>query len=249
MLAMLPLQMAYLLVGQRAHEWMGACLVILLAAHCLANRKAFLGLFRGTRSPIRVVNLALNHLVLAAALGLLLSGAHISGHVFVFLEISSGFSLARTVHLLCAFWGFVFFSLHLGLNLERMLRLAGLARPSPRMAGPRTAWARTPGYRILGWVARVAANLFGVFGLWLFGTGDLPLYMSMSVQFAFFDLDTPLWLFVGRYVAMMAGFALVGYWIRRGLMAMGRSGLTPAKVRAGKAGPGGSGLDEGGAGS
>lgn len=58
----------------------------------------------------------LNVLLLAAMIGLMVSGVILSRVVFDFLPISGGTGFARTLHMLASYWGFIFMSLHLGLH-------------------------------------------------------------------------------------------------------------------------------------
>ena len=53
-------------------------------------------------------------LVLIAMLGLMISAVPISREVFALLPISGGLALGRSVHMLSAYWGFLFMGLHLG---------------------------------------------------------------------------------------------------------------------------------------
>lgn len=114
MTVLLFLLMAYLLVGETAHEWMGLAVFILFLFHHVLNRKWYGGLFRGNYTPLRVLQTLLNVLLLAAMIGLMVSGVILSRVVFDFLPVSGGTGFARTLHMLASYWGFIFMSLHLG---------------------------------------------------------------------------------------------------------------------------------------
>ncbi|MDR2386464.1 MAG: DUF4405 domain-containing protein, partial [Deltaproteobacteria bacterium] len=125
--------MPYLHIGERAHEWLGALFVILVWVHVKLNWAAFqAGFRRFWSSPLRLLNCLITSLASLAFLALLISGPFISKYVFVFLPISGGAALARSIHLLAAYWAFIFFSLHLGLFLERAFGLTKYAASSPR---------------------------------------------------------------------------------------------------------------------
>ena len=74
------------------------------------------------------------------AAGTMLSGIVLSCHALTFLPISGGQSWARTLHLLCAYWGFVVLSLHLGFHWNGMMGLAKKAFPAVLKA---RAWLLT----------------------------------------------------------------------------------------------------------
>lgn len=148
----------------------------------------------GKYTPARVFQLVVDLLVLAAMLGLMVSGVMLSNHVFAFLPISGGRGFARLLHMAASYWGFVLMALHLGLHWNIIL---GMAR---RAAGNRPA----------GRGRRVAANVLGalvaLYGLVAFFRRGLPSYMLVQTQFVFFDYGEPVVLFYLDYLAMMGTF-------------------------------------------
>ena len=65
----------------------------------------------------------------------MVSGILLSRTVFSFLGIRGGQAAARIVHMLCAYWGFVFLSLHLGLHWRVIMGMAGkLTKNHQRLA-------------------------------------------------------------------------------------------------------------------
>ena len=85
--------------------------------------------------------------------------------MFAFLPIRQGMALGRTVHLLCAYWGYLLLSLHLGLHWGMMVAMAGKKlSPSPR---------RRVVFNILG----AAAALYGVFALF---QRQIPTYLFLA---------------------------------------------------------------------
>lgn len=63
-------------------------------------------------------------LLLAVMLLLAYSGVVLSRYVFASLEISGGMSMARRVHILASYWGFILMSAHLGLHWSMILGIA-----------------------------------------------------------------------------------------------------------------------------
>ena len=108
--------MAYMLVGEEAHEWIGSGLALLFVLHNALNRKWYAALLTGRYTPLRAFQTAVNLLCLASMAAAAVSGAAMSRYLYDIPFLSGGASLARTVHMLAAYWGYCFISLHLGLH-------------------------------------------------------------------------------------------------------------------------------------
>ncbi len=121
MTVLLLFLMARQLTGDSAHEWLGAGMLILWIAHHILNRSWYSHLFKGKYTPIRILQTVTNFAVLLSMFGLMVSGMILSREVFAFLPISGGIALARPLHVLSAFWGFVLMALHLGLHWNMIL--------------------------------------------------------------------------------------------------------------------------------
>ena len=89
---------------------------LLFLLHHGLNWKWLRGLGRGRYTAFRVLQTILAALLLFCMLGVMASGILLSRHLFAALPIPGGRSWARVVHMLCAYWGFVLMSLHLGLH-------------------------------------------------------------------------------------------------------------------------------------
>ena len=112
----LLLLMAYQLIGENAHEWIGILMFLLFVVHHLLNGAWSKNLLRGKYNARRICQTALVFLILLCMLGSMVSGIVISRYVFAFLPKHGGYELAGRLHMLCAYWGFVLMSLHLGLH-------------------------------------------------------------------------------------------------------------------------------------
>lgn len=196
MTVLLLLLMAFELVGRAVHEWIGVGMFFLFVLHHLLNRGWTKRLFQGKYTPYRVAQTGVAALVFLAMLGSFASAVFISQEVFAFLPIRQGMALGRTVHLLCAYWGYLLLSLHLGLHWGMMVAMAGKKlSPSPR---------RRVVFNILG----AAAALYGVFALF---QRQIPTYLFLQSQFVFFNFDEPLVFFFLDYLAVMAAFVWLGH--------------------------------------
>lgn len=134
MSVLLLLLMAYELVGSAAHEWIGVGMLALFLVHHALNGKWTRNLFRGKVTPLRALQTVLAALALVTMLGSFVSALLVSRTVFAFLPVRGGRSLGRMLHMLSAYWGFVFLSLHLGLHWGTMLALAGRLCKGPSRA-------------------------------------------------------------------------------------------------------------------
>ena len=116
MTVLLLFLMARQLTGDLIHEWLGAGMLILWIVHHILNRSWYSHLFKGKYMSERILQTVTNSAVLLSMLGLMVSGIILSREVFAFLPISGGIALARPLHVLSAFWGYVLMALHLGLH-------------------------------------------------------------------------------------------------------------------------------------
>ncbi len=115
----------------------------------------------------------------------MVSGIILSREVFAFLPISGGFALARSLHIVSAFWGYVMMALHLGIHWNMVL---GIVR---KAAGPITS-------KPLRILLRMAAVLIAGYGLYAFVKNQFPAYMFLTSPFVFFDFEKPVLLFFCR---------------------------------------------------
>lgn len=201
MTATLPVLMAYELVGEVAHEWMGIAMVVLFILHHILNHKWHQKLLKGPYFGTRILGTVIDLLLCIIMVCLPVSGIMMSRHVFIFLPISiNGTSLARTVHLLASNWGFVLMSVHLGLHWGILM---GIARKIIRIR-------EASSIRTI--ILRVVAVLIAAYGVYAFMHREIGSYMLLKNRFVFFDFDEPLILFFADYLAIMGLFAGVGYY-------------------------------------
>lgn len=215
--------MARQLTGDSAHEWLGAGMLILWIAHHILNRSWYGCLFKGRYTPARILQTVINFAVFLSMLGLMVSGIVLSREVFAFLPISGGIALARPLHVLSAFWGFVLMALHLGLHWNMIL---GMAR---KAAGPvasklpehpeRTAGGGCRWKRIL---PRIAASIIAGYGFYAFIKNQFVSYMFLTVSFVFFDFERPILLFFAEYIAIMGLFIFLAHYGSKGIQKLER---------------------------
>ena len=192
----LLLLMPYEMIGEAAHEWIGAAMFLLFILHHILNRKWTGHLLKGRYTPFRILQTILVVLILVSMLRSMASGILLSRHIFSFLKIRGLTSLARNLHMICAYWGFVLMSVHLGLHWSMMVGIAG------KRAGKPSAKRR--------WIARTAAMAVAVYGAYAFVKRGIADYMLMRVHFVFFDYEEPVLLFLLDYLAAMGLFVFIG---------------------------------------
>ena len=135
--------------------------------------------------------------------GSMVSGIALSRHALSFLPITGGQSWARTLHMLSAYWGFVFISLHLGLHWSMMMGMVN------------RLWKKKSVVR--SWSVRTIGFLIDGYGIYAFFKREIGSYMFLKIQFVFFDFGEPLFFSLLDYIAVMGLFVFVGHYIAQGM--------------------------------
>lgn len=201
MTVILMLLMAFELIGRTAHEWLGVGMFVMFVIHHILNRKWTSHLLKGKYTPIRIFQTLLAVLVLVCILCSMVSGIVLSRYVFSFLPIEGGRSWARTLHMIGAYWGFVFMSLHLGIHWNMMMGMVGKAAGNPSAL-------RT-------WILRILGAAVAAYGAYAFVERGIGGYMSLQNMFVFFDFEEPLILFYIDYIAVMGLFVWIGHYLAK----------------------------------
>ena len=204
MTVLLLFLMARQITGDSAHEWLGAGMLLLWIAHHILNRGWYSHLFKGKYTPLRIFQTVTNFAVLLSMFGLMVSGVILSREVFAFLPISGGIALARPLHVLSAFWGFVLMALHLGQHWNMIL---GMVR---KAAGPVSS-------KPLQILLHIAAASVAGYGLYAFLKNQFLSYMFLTSSFVFFDFERPVLLFFTEYIAIMGLFIFLAQYTSRGI--------------------------------
>lgn len=194
-LAMLLL-MAYGLIGEKAHEWIGVGMFVLFITHHILNRRWLCNIAKGRYTSMRIVQTVTAALILLCMIGSMVSGIIISRYVFDFLNLSES-TLAVKIHTLSAFWGFVLMSFHLGLHWKMFV---SMAKKQLKPSKLRTA------------VIRIIAVFIAGYGVYAFIRRDVGIYMFLKSHFVFYDFSEPVICFLIDYLAVMGLFVFVGDW-------------------------------------
>lgn len=195
---------AYLLIGEQAHERIGSTLFILFVAHHILNRGWIRSVFRGKYSPLRIYMTAVNALLLVGMVSSMVSGILISKYLYAELPFSGHAAFARVLHMLAGYWNFALISLHIGMHWSMMLR------KTDRADGQKHARLKT-------FCMRLAGALVAAYGLYAFIKRQLWAYMLLRSQFVFFDVDEPFVFFYADYLAIMGLFIWIGHYSTQAL--------------------------------
>ena len=140
-------------------------------------------------------------LFLICMLGSTISGIKISRHIFTFLNIKSAY-VANRIHMLLAYWGFVFMSLHLGLHLNMIcLMIKNKKQISPIV---KTAF-------------KIVFALIFAYGIFAFFKRDIAGYLFLKNQFFLLGDNEHLPFYLLDYISIMFTFAILSHLISKQL--------------------------------
>lgn len=191
MLLLLPLLMAYSLIGETFHEAAGVTMGVLFWIHFFRHLGFYKALGRGTYTPYRRLLAAVDLLLCLNLLLQPLTGILMSKHLFPWLPVTDLAGPARLIHLTLGYWGYVLMSFHTGLHLPAMRKRLWKDKPLPAPV-------------------KAAGALLGAFGIYAFFHQQFPSYMTLQSEFLFLDESQPLALFLLEFLAVMVLFLLAG---------------------------------------
>lgn len=195
--------MGYQFWGEQAHEWAGAGMFILFILHHVLNRQWYKALFHGRYTPVRVFQTIVNVLVFVSMLALMYSGIVMSRYVFDVLPISGGMALARRLHILGSYWGFLLMSVHLGLHWNMLINMAKKWLKVKQISKLRSA------------LLFVAGLVIFLYGLSVFIRRDFLTYLFLKSEFVFLDYSESILLFYLDYLALMGLCIFISHYLSR----------------------------------
>ena len=182
--------MGYQFWGETAHERVGAIMFALFILHHVLNLNWHKRIFKGKYTPMRTLTLCVDILVLLAMLALMYSGIVMSRHVFAFLSIERGLALARRLHILGAYWGFLLMSVHLDLHWNMIL---GMVKKQAKLKPS----------KVRSITLFCISAVIAVYGIFAFIRRDFATYLFLKSEFVFLDYSEPKLLFYFDYLALM----------------------------------------------
>lgn len=203
MTVLLPMLMAYSLIGEKFHEFIGTLMFVLFILHHVLNRKWYGSLFKGKYHARRIFQTMLDVLLIVFMLVQPISGILMSKHLYTFIQIPGISADVREIHLCLAYWGFVLLCIHAGTHL-----IAPIKKLRKNKAG-----------FCMAIVAVAAVSLYGIYA---FIKRQFPDYMLRKTAFVFFDYSEPRMGFFLDYLAIMVLFMLFGCLAAIGLTCLDR---------------------------
>ena len=159
---------------------------------CLLNWRWHKNLFQGKYSPMRIFQFCIDILTLFSMIALIYSSIVLSRYVFAFLPIAGGMALARRLHILGSYWGFLLMNIHLGLHWNMVI---GVVQKRMRI---KKSLKNHQGY------AFFIGTAISMYGITVFIRRDFLTYLLLKSEFVFLDYGESIVLFYIDY------FALVG---------------------------------------
>lgn len=198
MTVLLPLLMAYQLIGEAVHEWIGIGMFLLFLSHHLLNLQWHRNLLKGKYNRIRVIGTVIDILLLIIMVSLAISGVMMSKHIFVFLQPAGGISSVRIMHLLASYWGLMLMCIHAGLHWNR---ISAMIKRAVQKDGHTVKRHIIP---------KIVVLVICIYGVYAFAKRELGTYLFLKSEFVFFDFSEPLLLFFIDYIAIMILFGFIG---------------------------------------
>lgn len=183
--------MAYQVTGALVHEWVGVSMTVLVIVHQVLNIKWYGALLKGKYHALRIVQTAVNVLLLAAFALTAFSGMSMSGYAVPFLYGMAKVSLARKLHLAMSHWAFVLMGIHLGLHIPVMtakMKMSGKTRT----------------------ILSVVFSLIAGGGLFFFLKNGIAKYLFFRAAFAFMAADKAAALVFAEHILMLLFWAFFG---------------------------------------
>ena len=200
MTVLLPMLMAYSLIGEMLHEIIGTAIFVLFIVHHILNRKWYGALFKGKYNVRRIFQTTLDMLLLVFMLLQPISGIMMSKHLYTFLPALPFSAQARSIHMMLAYWGYVLLCIHAGTHLVAPMKKLFIKSKKIFAA------------------ACVAVVCISVYGCAAFIKRGFPGYMLGRTMFAFFDYSEPRAFFFLDYLTIMILFMIIAILIQYGLV-------------------------------
>ncbi|MBO6047836.1 MAG: DUF4405 domain-containing protein [Erysipelotrichaceae bacterium] len=187
MIVLMPLLMAYSLIGETFHEVAGTLLFVLLVCHNILNRKWWLNIFKGRYNLQRFFRTVINVALIVIMVLQIATGIILSRHLFTFIDLTSLSSKAREIHLCLGSWGLITMSIHAGMHMSPLIKRFHHQS-----------------------VVYVILTLISLYGIYALIKRHLLSYMFLTIAFAFFDYNEPLIYFIFDILTVMVLMASTG---------------------------------------
>ena len=193
----LTLLMAYSLIGEQNHEIIGIVMFALFIIHQILNVGWYKGLFKGKYNAVRIIMTIINCVIFCLMLTQMFAGIMMSRYLFKDLTVTSAITAFRAIHLILPYWLYIFSALHLGFHWRMIL----------------SVFKKITVPKAVIWIMRSLALMIAAYGVYAMIHRQFFGYMFYKLQFAFFDFNEPLIIFILDYLAVMGLFVFIGYYL------------------------------------
>ena len=131
--------------------------------------------------------------VMASALSVIM----LSEHLYTFLPVNKGTSIARIMNMVCTYLNYILMSLHLGQHWNMMLSAMRKNNDQKSIAGR--------------WGMRAAAVVIAAYGAYALFRRQIAEYLFLRTHFLFLDPSEPIIFFFLDYMAVMSLFLCIGH--------------------------------------
>ena len=182
--------MAFQVTGEKAHEWIGIVMVMLVIVHQVLNKKWYSALFKGKYNLYRIFSTIINILLLISFSLTAISGMSMSNHAVPFLYGLINVNNARIMHLAFSYWSFILMGIHLGMHISIMTN-------------------KMP--KNIKMILFIVVIIISGYGLNLFIKSGICDYILFKSHFAFLDYEKNFVLVYIENLSMLSLFAFVGH--------------------------------------
>lgn len=198
MFVLVLLLMAFHLTGQQLHELLGTITLLCFIVHHILNWKWHQNILKGRYQLPRKLMTFVNVILFIDVICLGISGMLMSNYVFRFIPSFGSISLARRIHMVASYWGFVMMSIHLGFHWHMIL--ISIKKKFNNLS-----------YYIQLIFYKFLPVVICLIGLFFFIKNRIYMYMFSIESFVFFDYQMNFLNFIKEYLFISFLYIGIGY--------------------------------------
>jgi len=195
--------MSYNYTGGKNHEIAGTAMLMLLILHHILNITWYKNLGRKKYNGARILQIAVNILLLVDMLGLMISGIAMSRYMYTFIDLGISASFSRMIHMIFSYGGFLLMGFHIGLHYMMIIKMVG------KMFGLEEK------QKLRTMILRCIATAIAGYGIYALEKRELLDYILQKNQFPFFNNEESVIFFIIDYIAIMGLMIFISYYIQK----------------------------------
>lgn len=199
MIILILIQMAYHLIGDSLHGWIGMILFVLIILHNILDRRWYSGLCKGKYTLIRFFHTAINLLLLTSFLGLATSAVFLSTTLSALFHLKAAM-IGRRMHMVFTAWSFVLMSIHVGLHWNG---IAAIFNKCQKRSNASIAFFKC------------LISILSTYGLYAFISRNLLQHMFLQTEYVFFNYNETLFSCIMDYTSILCLFSFSVYHARK----------------------------------